>query len=372
LEGTKLSKFAIIGAGGFVGSRLVQSLVLDERAIVRAVGRSFASFASLACLGSAIERALANAQDRGALAAAFKGCDVAINLVSGEVAAIINSTSAIYAACLDAGVKRLIHMSSAVVYGRVEDPITEDDAPPAPNLWSPYAKAKRYAETFLRTAPKSDELEIIVLRPGIVWGPHSPWSFKAAKDLLAGKAYLVGEGEGICNLIHIDNLVFCITTCALHPRKAAGFYNIADSSAIIWREFYASAAGCLGLDLSKMPRVPADRFRPSFQYRLNAIRETGWSEKLKSQVPEAYRVRIKRYLRQRAVRHAKRQGDKPAIVVDRQMWELQTTRHKLPTEKFTKVFGCTMPVSFNHGYEMTVEWLKAIGLGKAPHAPRHV
>ncbi len=364
-----MSTFAIIGAGGFVGSRLVQSLIFDERAIVRAVGRSHASFASLAYLGSAIERALADAQDRGALAEAFKGCDVAINLVTGGVATNMKSTRAIHAACIDAGVKRLIHMSSAVVYGRVENPVTDDDAPPAPNLWSPYAKAKRSAEMFLRTAPKSDDLEIMVLRPGIVWGPHSPWSFNAAKDLLAGNAYLVGEAEGVCNLIHVDNLAFCITTCALHPRKAAGFYNVADPSAITWREFYASTAESLGRNLSKMPRVPADRFRPSFQYRLNALRQTGWYEKLKSQVPAAYKERIKRYLRQRAASHARGQVDKPAIVVDRQMWELQTTRHRLPAEKFAKVFGCTMPVSYDHGTEMTFEWLKAIGLGKAPHAP---
>ena len=360
-----MSKFAVIGAGGFVGSRLVQSIVLDGLATVRAIGRSYGSCASLAYLGSAIERAIADAQDRKALAETFNGCDVAINLVSGRIDTIINSTSAIYDACLDAGVKRLIHMSSAVVYGRVEDPSTDDDSLPVPNLWSPYAKAKVHAEMFLRKVPKNETLEVIVLRPGIVWGPHSSWNFNAAKDLLAGRAYLVGDGDGVCNLIHIDNLVFCITTCALHPSAAVGFYNVADPCAISWREFYAPTAEYLGLDLSKMPRVPSDRFRPTFQYKLNAIKETAWYEKLKSRVPQAYRVRIKRYLQRRESRRTEGQDKKPAIFVDRQIWELQTTYHRLSSEKFTKAFGCAMPVSFDQGYEMTVEWLKAIGLIQA-------
>ena len=50
-------------------------------------------------------------------------------------------------------------------------------------------------------------ITIVVLRPGLIWGPRSPWVLGPASELVNGTAYLVGDGGGICNLIYVDNLV---------------------------------------------------------------------------------------------------------------------------------------------------------------------
>src|SRR5882724_2457364 len=99
--------------------------------------------------GAAGDVRLANAEDPGSLAQALEGSRVCVNLITGAPAGIVRSTEAILEACARAGVRRLVHLSSAVVYGDVPAPIC-DDEPPLTNHWMPYARAKATSEVWLR------------------------------------------------------------------------------------------------------------------------------------------------------------------------------------------------------------------------------
>src|SRR5206468_10798087 len=63
------------------------------------------------------------------------------------------------------------------------------------------------SENFLRERMAERRLAIVVLRPGLVWGPGSPWVLGPATDLLRGAAFLAGSGGGICNLMYVDDLL---------------------------------------------------------------------------------------------------------------------------------------------------------------------
>ena len=197
---------AVIGACGFVGSQLVEHLASTGETQVRAIGRNPHKLELLSCGTGTVTKHVADAQRPRSLQTAIAGADVVINLVTGSPSTIRRSTRTLYRACVAANVSRLVHLSSAVVYGAVESPLINDDSPPIRGHWMPYARAKAAAERELHAQFGKGDLQITVLRPGIVWGPHSPHILEIARSLCQKRAFLVNDGEGIFNSIFIANL----------------------------------------------------------------------------------------------------------------------------------------------------------------------
>src|SRR6185503_9310344 len=170
---------------------------------------------------------------------ALEGCDAVVNLTTGDPSDILRTTENVYAAAVAAGARVLVHLSSATVYGQIERPDLPDDAPPRRDHWMPYARQKGLAEDFLRRRMADGRLAIVVLRPGLIWGPGSPWVLGPASELVRGAAYLVGS-------IH-----------AAIAGAVTGFYNVADDERPTWRAFYGALAAGLGADISAVHRVPS-------------------------------------------------------------------------------------------------------------------
>jgi len=357
---------AIVGAGGFVGTRLLETLVLEGATDFCAVIRGYHSQARFSRLGSAVTVRMADATKLDELVRAFEGFEVVVNLVSGEAGNIAKSTEIIYQACLDAGVKRLIHISSAVVYGMVESEEIYDDSPPVGGLWSPYAIAKADSEIFLRERSGRSSLQISVLRPSLVWGPRSVWTLLVARDLLNQTAYLVGDGGGICNTIYLDNLVSCILTCKNHLGDSSGFFNVSDEETVTWRDFYGSLAPHFKYDMDHIQKVPGDKFRPTLKVRLDELKTSALYMRIKECIPQEKRTLIKAWLKGKLERRNKEISStgesQPSASVTRLMWELQSTRRKLPNTKFERHFAYEPTVSFEEGTTRTIKWLDFIGM----------
>src|SRR5439155_1239680 len=196
---------AVLGAGGFVGSRLLERAAHAGRTDIVPVVRAARSVGRTANLG--ISHRFGDASRAETLERALAGCEAVVNLTTGDPADIPRTTENIYTAALAAGARLLVHLSSASVYGAVEQPDLPDDAPPWPGHWMAYARQKGVAENFLRERMAERRLAIVVLRPGLVWGPGSPWVLGPATDLLRGAAFLAGSGGGICNLMYVDDLL---------------------------------------------------------------------------------------------------------------------------------------------------------------------
>ena len=359
-----MTDIAIIGAGGFVGSRLAESLVLAGHPGVRAIIRSYRNMASLCRFGAALDVRRANAEAPEALAAALAGARTVVNVTTGAPAGIVRSTSAIYDACLRAGVSRLVHLSSAVVYGEVPTPVT-DDSPPLSKHWMPYARAKAASEVWLRERLPSERLDVVVLRPGIVWGVRSPHTTGFARSLCDKSTYLVDGGAGIFNGIYIDNLVAGIRASCDAPGRAAGFYNVGDRETVTWRQFYEALGAPLGCDPSRLPQVSGDRFPRSLKSTIDTIQSLPLVNELyhraKTQVPDGVKAAIKARL-EGAYQYERRASFyAPQASVDRELWHLMRVRHKLPVDKFAKKFGFVPPVSFDEGIRKTIAWLQTLG-----------
>jgi 2-alkyl-3-oxoalkanoate reductase len=366
-----MKTIAIVGAGGFVGTSLIESLVLSGHGGVRAVIRSYRNMAGFCRWGDAVDVKLADANSETALAAAFQGVDAVVNVTTGPPAGIVKSTRAIYNACRAAGVRRFVHLSSAVVYGDVEQPI-DDDAAPLDKHWMPYARAKAESERWLRARTDTD-LGVTVLRPGIVWGVRSPHTMGFARSLARKSSFLVDGGQGVFNGVYIANLVAMIRAACEHPGDINGFFNAGDAERVTWREFYDALGGPLGCDPARLPVVSGEKFPWSLGAAIDAVQSlapvNALYHRLKTHIPDSLKAAIRSRLEGAYDfdRHAT--GYASVASVDRELWHLQRVRHKLPVAKLAQRFGLATPVSFPEAVRRTTAWLETYGLATRAPAP---
>jgi nucleoside-diphosphate-sugar epimerase len=355
---------AIIGAGGFVGSRLTESLVLAGHEGVRPVIRHHRNLAGLCRYGNAIDVRLADAESLAALRPALAGCHTVVNLLTGVPAGIVRSTEAIYQACVDSGVTRLIHMSSAVVFGDVERPRADDD-PPLDKHWMAYARAKGTSEVWLRQR-LGGPVDVAVLRPGVVWGARSSHTLQFAAALSGKRAFLVDGGRGIFNGIYVDNLVAAILAVAAHPESAAGFYNVGDRERVTWADFFAGLGAPLGCDVARLAQVSRTRFPHSTRSVIDAIQAlpvvNDLYHRLKPRIPDDVKTTLKGLLEGTAGYERPASTYASAPFVDREFWHLQRVAHKLPIDKFCTTFRTEPPITFAEGMRRTAIWLESIGM----------
>jgi nucleoside-diphosphate-sugar epimerase len=350
---------AVLGAGGFVGARLLQMAVLSGRTDVVPVVRGFRSVARSAYL--AVPHRIGDTSRQESLQRALDGCDVVVNLTAGAPYEILRTTENIYRAARAVGARLLIHISSATVFGEIDRPDLPDDAPPRLDHWMPYAREKGRAENSLRDRMGEGRTTIVVLRPSLVWGPESPWVLGPASELARGAAYLRGDGAGICNLMYVDDLVRSIDAVVAHPAAPSGFFNVSDEATVTWREYYTALADGLGVDPATIHVVPDSGYRPGLRERLGTMREHRAYAWLKEHISLETRTRIKARLA-RGRDRGPLPGADARPVVTRSMWLLQSTRHRLPTTKFRTTFGTPNRGSFGSGIAASLAWLRFIGV----------
>src|SRR3990170_184939 len=219
----------VTGAGGFIGGRLCERLVL-EGVRVRALVRSADQAARLAAGG--VEPVRGDLTRPDDLPPAVRGCGVIFHCGAwmGEPwtweaarAANVEGTRSLLDASLRAGASRFVHMSSISVYGpTAADPIDEQTP-----LWplGPYRATKIGAEQEVASA-HGRGLPTVILRPGQVFGPGDlRLSGLVLRWLRRGLPLVVEGGRGFCYPIYIDNLVDALLASAT-TADAAKEYSI--------------------------------------------------------------------------------------------------------------------------------------------------
>jgi nucleoside-diphosphate-sugar epimerase len=183
---------AVTGPTGTFGFGLVPLLQGDAR-IDRVVGIARRPFDPAEHGWTKMEYRQGDVRDQDALRTAFAGADVVVHLAFLIVGGTRSTTRAInvegtlnaFRAAAEAGVQRFVYASSVAAYGfHSDNPVgmTEDwPTRPADRLF--YAQEKAELEQLLRDeAAQHPELELYLLRPPVVLGPHTV----GGKDLLPG------------------------------------------------------------------------------------------------------------------------------------------------------------------------------------------
>lgn len=354
-----MTPIAVIGAGGYVGSRLIeQAELLDDLQLVPIV-RSWRSQGRLARYG--VRTVRGSASDAASLVPLLQGCGMAVNLTMGDDTRIVQDVQSIHRACREAEVPLLVHMSSAEVFGRAEVPGLKEDSAPDGQHWMQYGREKAAAEAWLRLQ-SNGPVKTVILRPGLIWGPGSGWLVGPAQALIDGTAYLFDDGRGICNLIHVDNLIQHLVQLARADHAQSGVFNVSDIETHCWADYYAAIAHEVGVDERTIHRLPESAVQKSLMRRVLDLRETAPAMAIKRRIPAETRSRLKHQLKERLKPPiSEPQRIETAPTVEKNLWWVQGTKQKVPAKAFAERYPEMVLQPFPELMAAAGRWLRYAG-----------
>ena len=354
-------KLAVLGAGGFVGSRAVELFHLTKAFDVRPIVRRPASMARAARFG--LDCRLADALDQQQLEEAFRGCDALLHLATGDPRTIVGSVRPVYEAAARAGLGRIVYVSSASVHGQSPEPGTVEETPLHGGQAIAYNNAKVAAEREFERLQRRGGPELVVLRPSIVFGPRSRWIASCADELLAGRSYLVAGGEGVCNTIYVDNLLHAARLALMAPQAAGGTFFVGDRERVTWREFYEQIADALGIDPAAIATVdPVADHRPGIADRLRGLKSSDAVQFGLRHAPAPLKRSVKAALaawRTPDTVPARIGSGRPQPTVEMSL--LHRCAWQLSSAKAQAAFGYQPRVSFAEGMRRSIAWLRFAG-----------
>lgn len=149
-------------------------------------------------------------------------------------------------------VKRFIYISSIKVNGestRVNSPFTEKNIP-APE--DAYGISKLAAENSLRELSMETNMEVVIIRPPLVYGPGVKANFSAMMNLASKNFPLpLGAINNKRSMVALDNLVDLIVTCIDHPKAANKTFLVSDDHDVSTTELLEMMVRAIG----KTPRL---------------------------------------------------------------------------------------------------------------------
>ena len=254
----------VTGATGFVGKALLPKL-LAAGFRIRAVSRSPVKAGRDA---AAIE--WQSCSDIGD--APLEGCDTLIHLAArvhvmreteaDALAAFrrvnVDLAERLARRAVAAGVRRFVFLSSIKVNGeetRPDHPFSADDTP-APE--DAYGVSKCEAEQALRRIAEETGMEVVVIRPPLVYGPGVKGNFRSMLDWLGrGVPLPLALLDNRRSFVGVDNLCDLILTCLTHPGAANQTFLVSDDQDLSTPELIRMAADALGRPARLWPFPPA-------------------------------------------------------------------------------------------------------------------
>ncbi|MBI5436567.1 MAG: SDR family oxidoreductase [Nitrosomonadales bacterium] len=230
-------KFLVTGASGFIGQFLCSELH-NRGQTVRAMMRSLRiplSHAEIVLIGEI--------NSKTEWSNALQEMDVVIHLaarvhVMRDTAAdqlvefrSVNTVGTEHLArCAAAsGVKRLVYVSSIKVNGEETHEGQKFSGADMPAPQDPYAVSKWQAEQALHRVASETGLEVVIVRPPLVYGPGVKGNFWQMLDVVARRAPLpFASVHNRRSLVYVGNLVDALITCAAHPAAAGQTYLVCD------------------------------------------------------------------------------------------------------------------------------------------------
>ncbi|MFW6752819.1 UDP-glucose 4-epimerase family protein [Pseudomonas glycinae] len=230
----------VTGASGFVGEAVILRLLLDRKFTPVAAVRSVSRLAGLC-------RVLHCPLGERSQVPDLKGIQVVVHCaarvhVMNEDAqdaltefrkVNVEGTVALALKAAAAGVTRFIFISSIKVNGERTvggSPFKFDDDP-APH--DPYGRSKHEAEQRLREIGQQTGMEVVIIRPPLVYGPGVRANFLSMMDWLnKGVPLPLGSVENSRSLVSLSNLVDLIVVCIDHPAAPDNTFLVSDGVSV--------------------------------------------------------------------------------------------------------------------------------------------
>lgn len=238
----------VTGATGFVG-----------RAAVRALRAEGHRVRALCPKGDAPEGAEATEgaiADEPSVLAAAKGADALLHLehlddpraslADAERVNLIGAEN-VLAAAREAGVKRLVHLSTeAVTRGRDPRSYVDERYPQPPRFFDHATETRALAEDLV-TAASGGAFETVVLRPGLLWGVGDDVFLPALLKRVRAKRFSwIDDGRALVATTYVDNLCLALRLALTAPEAAGGVFYVTDDERTTRREFVGNLLRAAG------------------------------------------------------------------------------------------------------------------------------
>jgi len=265
----------VTGAGGFIGSHLVEHLVqrgCAVRAFVRYTSRGTAGFLDQSDTASEVEIVLGDLRDGDAVRAAAAGTEIVFHLGAligipysyvhpqETVETNVLGTLNVLLAGRDAAVQRVVHTSSSEVYGTAQSvPMTERHPL---HGQSPYAASKIGADQLAESFHLSYGMPVVTLRPFNTYGPRQ--SARAVIPTIAvqglrGDSVELGNLDPTRDFTYVSDTVAAFALAAVRNEAIGRTINLGTSSTVSIGDLVSLIGEILGKRLE--PRVDPSRER---------------------------------------------------------------------------------------------------------------
>lgn len=220
-------KLLITGASGFVGSFLQKTIagkhdllkVSREKTLEILESQSYPeAYNQIDALIHLAGRAHVMQETAKDVYRAYASVNIDYTLTVAELAKRLN-------------VKRVVFLSSVKINGELSNqPFTEKDNP-APE--DAYGITKLEAEDSLQEFCKNHQIELVIIRPPLIYGPGVKANFKQLIKLCQLKLPLpFGAIHNKRSMVYLENLIDFIILCAAHPKAANETFLISDDEDI--------------------------------------------------------------------------------------------------------------------------------------------
>ena len=167
-----------------------------------------------------------------------------------------DATLRLAAKALQAGVKRFVFVSSIGVNGNQTDCGAFDEQAVA-QPHADYALSKFEAEEGLRALVDGTDMELVIVRPPLIYGVGAPGNFARLLKLVAtGMPLPLGAVHNLRSLISLDNMVSFLIRCIEHPDAAGQLFLVADGQDVSTTQMVRQLASGMGRSPMFLP-VPA-------------------------------------------------------------------------------------------------------------------
>ena len=296
----------LTGASGFVGTAIFKKIVQQSNLTVRTYGRRMPAGLVNYNEGN-FEHLLGGFSCETNYASALEGVKIVIHCAAqahvmnnskrNEVALYkdvnVDSTINLASQAIAAGVKKFIFISTLKVNGE-----NTNNRPPFNNESSPspsdaYSRSKHEAEEKLRQLVFNTNMELVVIRPPLVYGPGVKGNFSVLLSIVRKNLLLpFGAIHNKRSMVSIDNLVDLVFTCIEHKNAGNKTFLVSDDQDVSTTELLRMMAHAFGKKTRLIPipmswilgvasllgkKAVADRLCGSLQVDITHTKETlGW------------------------------------------------------------------------------------------------
>ncbi|MGE0351070.1 UDP-glucose 4-epimerase family protein [Hydrogenophaga sp.] len=255
-------KILVTGANGFVGGATVAALTSRGRVTVATTRRRAENSIGIGSIDRHTDWSFA-----------LTGCDTVVHTaarvhllhdrvpdrLSAFRAVNVEGTLQLARHALQAGVRRLIFLSSVKVNGEGTQPNRAFHGNDPPTPLDPYGISKHEAEIGLREIATATGMQVVIVRPPLVYGPGVKANFAAMmRAVQRGLPLpLASVTHNRRSLVALDNLVDLLITCIDHPAAANQTFLVSDGEDLSTADLLRRMGHAMGKPARLLPVPPA-------------------------------------------------------------------------------------------------------------------